>query len=488
MAHAELDVLPAVRFGGGAAQQVGRVIGGKHREPQRVGVQLTTEAPERLVAAEQMIRGMAAKRNDELGLNRLQLTFKERSAGILFGRQRIAVARRATLQDIADEDLVASQTHARRDDLAEQLSGRANEGSTTLIFVRARSLADKNDARLRVPLAGHGLLAGLAQATRLAGSDLLGERAQGVGAGILGCGLGRVGGSRRGPGQGRRHDHDTQLEQLLMEPLRGSRAAQRVVLPRRAHDAIMEEASLRLKPGLAGVAFFLPSAYHLQARNGMARRKRELLDLLRERAKQKDASRSAESAQPSAPKKVSAPRPAAPAPSQPKVSQARRSASTARPSAPAKSAAAGGWFAEHRTPVLATIALLVIVGALKFWPGSIDPAEASGNGDHPAAAESNEPFAVLVATYAYAPDKVKIAQTTGRELRDLFSDLPDPKLILYPQSDPELIELWIGEAPEATELQDLLRRVQESTVPTDPNNKRPFASARIERRRSISAN
>lgn len=223
----------------------------------------------------------------------------------------------------------------------------------------------------------------------------------------------------------------------------------------------------------------------------MARRKRELLDLLRERAKQKDASRSAESAQPQAPKKAPAPRPSAPkpAPSQPKVSQARRSASTSRPAAPAKKAAAGAsWFAEHRTPVLATIALLVLVGALKFWPGSNEPAEASGGEGNPAAAESNEPYAVLVATYAYTPDKVKVAQTTGRALRDLFSDLPDPKLILYPQSNPELIELWIGEAPEPNELQDLLREVQESTVPTDPTNKRPFASARIERRRSITTN
>ncbi|MCH2101427.1 MAG: hypothetical protein MK209_05860 [Planctomycetes bacterium] len=222
----------------------------------------------------------------------------------------------------------------------------------------------------------------------------------------------------------------------------------------------------------------------------MARRKKELLDLLRERAKQDDASGSAESGQPSAPQEASASRPpaSASAHSQPKVSQARHSASTVRPVVPAKTASGGGWFAEHRTPVLATVALLTIVGALKFWPGNSDPAEASGGEGLAAPAESSEPYSVLVATYAYSPDKVKIAQTTGRALRDLFSDLPDPKLILYPQSNPELIELWIGEEPEPNELQDLLRQVQESKVPTDPNNKRPFASARIERRRSISTN
>ncbi|MAW61095.1 MAG: hypothetical protein CMJ94_09680 [Planctomycetes bacterium] len=219
---------------------------------------------------------------------------------------------------------------------------------------------------------------------------------------------------------------------------------------------------------------------------------------MRERAKQKEASRSADS-QPSQAKKPAPRRDSAPAPSQSKVSPARRRAASPRPSAPAAGPAAGGpsrkaegsalpgWFAEHRTPVLATIGLLAILGLLKFWPSSNEPIEA-GNGGEPAAV-SNEPYAVLVATYAYDDAKKRIAQATGRAVRDLFPDHTSSlKLITYPQKDPDLIELWIGEAEDPSDLQDLLRQVQESTVPTDKNNPRPFVSARIERRRHISTN
>ena len=60
-------------------------------------------------------------------------------------------------------------------------------------------------------------------------------------------------------------------------------------------------------------------------------------------------------------------------------------------------------------------------------------------------------------------------------------------MIIYPQQQPDVMELWIGEAEEKAELTELLRRIQESQVSTDKNNPRPFASARIERRRNINA-
>lgn len=230
----------------------------------------------------------------------------------------------------------------------------------------------------------------------------------------------------------------------------------------------------------------------------MARRKRELLDLLRERADQKDSARSAEASKPSS-QQSSAPAPSQSESPKPRPSTSSTSSKTlasAKPS-PAKrakvkrrpeSGAGFAWFAQHRTPVLAAVGLLVIVGALKFWPAST-PAEAGQGeaGNASAAAESNEPFAILVATYQYNETNVPIAKATGRAVRDLFSELDAPKLIVYPQQDPELIELWIGEAEEKTELTDLLRRVQESEVSTDKTNSRPFASARIERRRNINA-
>lgn len=237
----------------------------------------------------------------------------------------------------------------------------------------------------------------------------------------------------------------------------------------------------------------------------MARRKRELLDLLRERAKQKEASRSSEASKPSAPTspkapappkkekpkpEAKAPRPAAPklAPSQSKASQPRRRVSGTRSSG--SSAAGVAWFQQHRAPVFATIGLLVILGALKFWPAGSSPVDAGQGGpsNDPSAAEATEPWSILVATYDYSEGTVPIAQATGRAVRDLFPGEDAPKLIVYPQDQPELIELWIGEAEDAAELQGLLRRVQESQVDLDKNNPRPFASARIDRRRKLTAN
>jgi len=229
----------------------------------------------------------------------------------------------------------------------------------------------------------------------------------------------------------------------------------------------------------------------------MARRKRELLDLLRERADQKDSARSAEASNPAAE------RPSAPVPSQPKSQNPRPSTSstpnktlasakpTSAPRAKKRSSEKGagfGWFAQHRTPVLAAVGLLVIVGALKFWPAST-PAEAGqgDNGKGAAVAESAEPYSILIVTYQHNERNVQLALTTARAVRDNFSDLDDPKVIVYPRDKPELIELWLGEAEDKTELTELLREVQESVVSTDPTNPRPFASARIERRRNINA-
>lgn len=139
--------------------------------------------------------------------------------------------------------------------------------------------------------------------------------------------------------------------------------------------------------------------------------------------------------------------------------------------------------------MLAAVGLLVIVGALKFWPASSTPAEAGSGegGDSATVAAASEPFAILFATYQYNEKNIPVAQATGREVRDLFPEIPAPKLIIYPQQNPDVMELWIGESNDKAELADLLRRVQEAQVSTDKNNPRPFASARIERRRNINA-
>lgn len=250
----------------------------------------------------------------------------------------------------------------------------------------------------------------------------------------------------------------------------------------------------------------------------MARRKRELLDLLREQARQKDSSRSAEgnrSEKPEAPKRPAKkpvdpkPRGSTPPPkpaTQKPATQEAVKQGAAKPAKPAKTP--GSWarksgdapsrragrgantpgfaqrFARYRMPAMASLGLLLVVALIKFWPAGT-PAEASGKGG--SEVQQAEPFSVLVATYEFSSKGQEIARKTGQALRDLFPNLPDPQLTGYPAENPVTIELWLGEAAEAEDLEDLLRQVQETSVPTDKNNPRPFATAVVKRRRPISS-
>ena len=85
-------------------------------------------------------------------------------------RVRVAVARRAAFDNICDPHICAG--HASLfEQLIEELSGRADEGSSLLIFTRTRSLADEHDFGAQRPLAGHSLgsrFRKLAQGPRLA--------------------------------------------------------------------------------------------------------------------------------------------------------------------------------------------------------------------------------------------------------------------------------------------------------------------------------
>lgn len=134
------------------------------------------------------------------------------------------------------------------------------------------------------------------------------------------------------------------------------------------------------------------------------------------------------------------------------------------------------------------LAIVVLLG-LKYWP--LGPAEASSGEDNanPAASQSTEPYAVLVAKYPYSPANRTLAVQSGRALRGQFPELQDSVVLTqFPPEDPEIYELWIGVSEDRDDLSDLLRQVQEAKVESLPQNPRPFASAYIEQRRPIASN
>ncbi len=75
-----------------------------------------------------------------------------------FVRLRIAVLRRAALDDVRDVDVLAREVD-RFDDLRQQLAGAADERDALHVLVGARRLADEHQVRVGIADAEHDLLA-----------------------------------------------------------------------------------------------------------------------------------------------------------------------------------------------------------------------------------------------------------------------------------------------------------------------------------------
>ncbi len=207
----------------------------------------------------------------------------------------------------------------------------------------------------------------------------------------------------------------------------------------------------------------------------MARRKRELLDLLRERPPQSGSAKGPSEdrptrAKPSAPsqKPVSAP------PQRPSTLAAKPPSQSGR-SAGSKS---GGPWAYLKIPTL----VVAVFGLVAL--GLAMPRLFGGNSSLKAAA-GDPPFAILAAQYASSRKDIAIA--TAQAMKVQLGDQVPVQLIRYQASEQELLELWIGEATEAIALEALLLRIQAAQVPTDRNNSQPFATALIDRRRRVNA-
>src|SRR3989337_2882296 len=117
-------------------------------------------------------QGVAPQAHDDPGLYQLDLPLEVLSAGIDLPGERVAVVRRATLDDVRDEHLVAAQTDGR-DQLVQEAPGRADQGARLLVLVEARRLAHEQHFGVRWAFTGDSVGAGAAEVAVRAGGDSL---------------------------------------------------------------------------------------------------------------------------------------------------------------------------------------------------------------------------------------------------------------------------------------------------------------------------
>ncbi len=89
------------------------------------------------------------ERADHAGLDELDLRCQPALAVLDLGRERIAVARRAALEDVGDEHLVAAKTDLG-EQAVEQGTRLADERQSLAVLVGPGRLADEHEVRVGV--------------------------------------------------------------------------------------------------------------------------------------------------------------------------------------------------------------------------------------------------------------------------------------------------------------------------------------------------
>jgi hypothetical protein len=97
-----------------------------------------------------------AKRHYERRVYGRELALEIRRAGRNLRRFGIAVARRAALDYVGDENLLALPANCL-EQLVEQPTGGTDKWSALLVLVEARTLAYEHDLGVGVALTGHGI-------------------------------------------------------------------------------------------------------------------------------------------------------------------------------------------------------------------------------------------------------------------------------------------------------------------------------------------
>ena len=126
-----------------------------------------------LVAAEQLGREVA-QRADDSGPDDLDLPEQIRPAGVDLLRPWVAIAGRAALEDVGDEDQLARHADGF-EQLLEQLAGLADERSALLVLVVARGLSDEHEVGARIALAEHRTRASVRERAPGTALDLVAE-------------------------------------------------------------------------------------------------------------------------------------------------------------------------------------------------------------------------------------------------------------------------------------------------------------------------
>ena len=156
-------------------------------------------------AAGQQLGREVAERADDLRLDQPHLLEQVGLAGLDLQRLRVAVAGRARLQHVGDEDLLAREPDLFQQ-LVQQLAGAADEGQALAVLFGPRRLADEHQLGIGVAGPEDRLGPGLVQGAFGAGGDLLVEGDQLLaallGAGVISPSSSAGGGFRPAPASG----------------------------------------------------------------------------------------------------------------------------------------------------------------------------------------------------------------------------------------------------------------------------------------------
>ena len=195
----------------------------------------------------------------------------------------------------------------------------------------------------------------------------------------------------------------------------------------------------------------------------MARRKKELLEILRAR---KDSEGAVSS----------------------QVSQGRATPDTV-PSQSKHSPSLDSNLSLESFPWAVTLLVFGLLSFVIWWAIGVETGTSSGPVTESSVANTEtknleepkvvtSPYSIL--TITYQPGQIDRARQTALFLRDQ-ANFPNVLALATPKDDPKFYQIWVGESAREEDLESLLVRVQSTEMPERVGVK-PFASARIQRR------
>ena len=112
-------------------------------------VYLTPEFPNSQLRLEKSLSSERAESKDCFWPNQVYLPEKIRAARGNLVRHRVAIARRAVLEDVADEDVLPPQVN-RLEDLGEELASGPDEWAAARVLVRPRGFPNDDEVGIEV--------------------------------------------------------------------------------------------------------------------------------------------------------------------------------------------------------------------------------------------------------------------------------------------------------------------------------------------------